>query len=275
MLPMISLLNGVLLALTVVLSYQLFRQQFGDDAVALVGGLVTLLILRDTFTSVLSEVVFIPLVLAWLVSFERWLRRPTSRLLLFVALVAALACLTRYIGVTLIAAGVMCIILYTPRNWTRRAAMVGVYTLIGLAPLGLWLLRNYLTSGYLTGWRPGANQSLAENLVLSMDTVVQMSAPLALVMAVMWFRLNKVNIARMRALEIFVTVYLGWLHIQAARVAFDPIGARLLAPVIVPTLLLELVVLTRIARWFVALPRLPVIVRLARVICLRTLRRYT
>jgi len=78
--------------------------------------------------------------------------RPAWRTVGIAALWAALAALTRYLGVTLIAAGALA--LATQRRWKHALG----YTFLSLLPLALWLARNAALTGTATGVRepPGA-----------------------------------------------------------------------------------------------------------------------
>ena len=69
----------------------------------------------------------------------------------FAAVLSALACLTRYSGVALVAAVSVALLLpFVSVGIRQRAARAAVYAAVALAPLGLWLLRNHLLTGTLT-----------------------------------------------------------------------------------------------------------------------------
>ncbi len=62
----------------------------------------------------------------------------------------ALACLDRYAGVSVIAASVLAILLFHPKNIRLRIIDTLVYGTISSLPLCLWLLRNHLAADKLT-----------------------------------------------------------------------------------------------------------------------------
>ena len=68
---------------------------------------------------------------------------------------SALACLTRYMGASVVLAVVQLLLAarVAPREKMKRIA---VYTLIAAAPVGLWMLRNFLLAGSTTGERGSA-----------------------------------------------------------------------------------------------------------------------
>jgi hypothetical protein len=94
-----------------------------------------------------SEALFILLGLSGLWSLSRYLDRSETRYLVGAALMIALASLTRYIGVVLIAAGVLSILLFSSRRFRHRLFDAASFGLIAFGPLGLWLLRNSLVAG--------------------------------------------------------------------------------------------------------------------------------
>ena len=126
----------------------------------------------------MSEILFIlfaVLALSWL---DR--HREDGRLasLLWAAAFTALACLTRYIGVTLIiTAGLL--LLFQGYSWRsgwriadfrRKVRRMGVFSAIALLPIGLWLLRNYLIPEPLLGRREASDAPAAALLTNLGDT---------------------------------------------------------------------------------------------------------
>ena len=95
----------------------------------------------------LTEMLFVLLVVASLFAMDRFLGGGRRRLLLLAAAACAFACLTRYIGVTLIAAGVLALL------WQRGAALRGrltnaaIWSIVSAGPPGLWAVRNFFVLG--------------------------------------------------------------------------------------------------------------------------------
>ena len=120
-------------------------------------------------------VLFVALALDWT---DR--HREDGRLssLLWAAAFTALACLTRYIGVTLIIT-VGLLLLFQGYSWQagwrivdfrRKARRMGVFSVVALLPLGLWLLRNYLIPEPLLGRREASDAPAAALLTNLGDT---------------------------------------------------------------------------------------------------------
>ena len=103
---------------------------------------------------------------------------------------SALACLTRYMGASVLLVVVPLLLAARVAPWEKMKRIV-VYTLIAAAPVGLWLLRNFLIAGSMTGERSWDSYSFdfivgeALRLAVSGSWLVGLTAPvlLALVMA--------------------------------------------------------------------------------------------
>ncbi len=141
---------GITLALVGGMTYQFTRKVW-------VAGLTVFFVLSQPqmlrhFGTNASEPLFIVCLLAmlWLLLEER---------ILWAALFAALAFLTRYIGIALIAAGVCGLLLFSAYNWRLRFRKAAVFGVIGITPTLLWLVYNLSVTGKL------ANRSLALHLI--------------------------------------------------------------------------------------------------------------
>ena len=111
-----------------------------------------------------TEASFIFFTILSLFSLDRFLDTGKHSLLVWAAIFTALACLDRYIGVSLACSIVLLL-------WWRREMPVRkkiteslVYAIIALPPLCFWLLRNFLLTGKPTGNRYGPLFSFQENV---------------------------------------------------------------------------------------------------------------
>lgn len=103
---------------------------------------------------VLTEILFILITLLALIQIETFLSvRRTKSIFLFTVFLSALAPLLRWVGVTLIFTGV--ILILTSRRFSMHARLkyAAIYGVASLLPVGLWLTRNWIASGTLTGVR--------------------------------------------------------------------------------------------------------------------------
>lgn len=148
-------LNVVLFALTVfcVAAYSLRRLHyrllalFGTAAVALGWPLLF------WTAHALSETTFILLATASLIATDKHLRDGGCAALVTAAVCASLACLTRYLGVAVVAAACVLLALQhgvAPLSKLRR---LGVFVAVSGAPISLWGLRSMWIDGTLFGER--------------------------------------------------------------------------------------------------------------------------
>ena len=100
-----------------------------------------------------SEITFILLVTLALFFGTRYLTTGKTTALVLAAVFTALACVTRYSGIVLILAIVSMMALRRGPDLSERLRSIGLYAIISVAPLGVWLLRNYMVTETLTGPR--------------------------------------------------------------------------------------------------------------------------
>ena len=147
-------LNAVIFGLTVLVAGWWLRRHLHSRLLWLWGSLSTALALplTEIASHALSESAFILFVTLALTQIDAHLRGGGRAALIRAAAFSALACLTRYLGVSLILAVVPLLLAarVAPREKMKRIA---VYTLIAGAPVGLWMLRNYLLVGLPVGPR--------------------------------------------------------------------------------------------------------------------------
>ena len=104
--------------------------------------------LVDTQLWAMSETLFFVWMLLSLILLISYINHDRGRDLLGAAIAAAFACLTRYVGVTIVLTGLIALLIYKPGIASKlRSALV--YGAISLIPLGLWYLRNYFQTGSL------------------------------------------------------------------------------------------------------------------------------
>lgn len=111
--------------------------------------------LMDVHVSVLSEPLFLALMLLCLYLLARYLHRPRRWLLVPLAAAAALSVLARYVGVVVVAAAGLALLAWDSRPWKRRLGDAVLFGLLAGLPLAGWLARNKLAGG------SAANRQLA------------------------------------------------------------------------------------------------------------------
>lgn len=95
-----------------------------------------------------SEPLFLFFTLAGLLLLGEYVESAQPRLL---ALAAAAGALTRYSGLALVGAGVLCLLLLAKTPLLRRARMAVVFAAVGATPVLLWMTYNLYRAGSATG----------------------------------------------------------------------------------------------------------------------------
>lgn len=133
--------------------------------------------LLDYAIAVMSEPLFVLLVVSCLLVLARHLWQPNRWDLGTAALLAAGAWLTRYAGFALV--GAACVLLLARRGRPisvalREATMFGT---IASLPMAAWLARNYVLTGTFTGGRYGSPFSIGHLAQLALERVGQWFVP--------------------------------------------------------------------------------------------------
>ncbi len=213
---------------------------------------------------VLSEALFVLLVLLFAIHLQRFVDTCRRRDAVLWPLFLGLACLQRYAGAALLLVTALALLRRPARpvrDWAAAGGLVGA----ALLPLLLWLVRNHRVTGTLTGWRESSTVPLTRNLLLFMSGATGWFLPpassgggigptlaaaglacgaAALLIAVLSSRARRAVVwERGRVLLLFLAVYSVWILASASAVAFDPISSRLLCPLLVPLCLCVLLAL--------------------------------
>ena len=154
-------LNSVIFGLTVLVAGSWLRRHLHSRFLWLWGcfSIALALPLTEMASHAMSESAFILFVTLALTQTAEHLRSGGRASLILAAAFGALACLTRYMGASLVLAAVPMLLAarVAPREKMKRIAL---YALIAGAPVGLWMLRNYLVAGSVSGERGWALYSM-------------------------------------------------------------------------------------------------------------------
>lgn len=202
----------------------------------------------------LTEGLFLLLLILVFLLVEWYQRSPSRWLLAALGAVVALATLTRYLGVTLVATVAILLLIERENAWSRKLANVALFVLVACAPLGVWLARNWTLTGSLMGTRAATRFTLAQNLRLVAITLGNWLLPLERVreLPAELLGASQIPLASYRAATephfrfrspfvpytLFVLCYLGVVLFSASTVAFDQVGDRLLVPLFIPLVIL-------------------------------------
>jgi len=260
---------NVLLAGGIVLVTSLWLlNNFGLSLLSLIGILGTLLssALLSVAKFAWTEPMFNLLVLLFLFAAIRSGKTPERKDILLLSILAALATMTRYIGVTLIGFYLLWLWIsgLPPKTKLKYSLIFGG---LSMAPLVIWLIRNYSITSTLTGYRASSSVPVLKNILYTLDTFsVWLFATnlyvefriliFCLLLALLLTFLVREGSSlmplenakeKMQLFGSFTLIYVLYLIIVSSIVAFDRIDYRLLSPVYVPILLLVIVVIDSIS----------------------------
>ena len=205
-----------------------------------------------------SEPLFILASLLCLFLLEQFLKSDTHAHLVLSGVCAAFAYLTRYTGVTLVLTGMALLLLNHRRSMTCKVRDVTLFSVISLAPVVPWFVRNYLISSTLTGYRAPSQSGLGASMVETIRTgtawVLPTSLPviiraggMALLVVTIWTvahmshrrgdRSVLVDVHQVFPLMLFTAIYTVFLIMSVTLTALSPIDNRYLSPIYVPLVL--------------------------------------
>lgn len=253
------LCNALAAALTAGLGVSLLDRTSSDPWVRR-GGTLALVAgfpLLHIYAYAWSEAWFVAWTTAAMVALQRYVERLRTADLLICAVAIALACLTRYVGVALIASAMLTIVM---RNRGPSHAMLALtsFGLITALPLAVWLARNRALTGTLAGAREGSQLGLLEGAIGLLGAVGAWFIPeplpewmralmaflvMLVLGALLWPQLRAPTIdARGATLRVAATVlimYPSCLLVLSAVIAFDRPDQRLVVVLFVPMVLLS------------------------------------
>lgn len=159
-------LNAAAFGLSVFIAGQWLRSRIESNFLIVWGCLAVMfsIPLTNAASMALTESVFVLLTILTLVEIDKFLNTSQRSSLIWAALFTALACMTRYAGIALIMTIVLLLIFQRNVKPFESVKRIVAYLLIAITPLGLWLLRNILVTGTITGKRPPSNATLLETL---------------------------------------------------------------------------------------------------------------
>ncbi len=206
--------------------------------------------LTDVYSMLWSETLFILWVILFIICMHRYLQNSSVKNLLLIACIAALSCITRYAGVTLIATAGLLILCFAALSWKNKIFHLVLFGYISISLLAINLIRNQYSTGLLTGQRQKGIVSLHDNIqyfgaVLSdwlpfASFTKTFSFLLGLffltgVLVTFIYRIFKQT--RYTSFENIATAFFlvfGWFMVISATVSrYEPINARLLSPLFI------------------------------------------
>lgn len=155
---------------------------WGTDGRAIPAAIVSLLVPLGTptliaYAHIWSETLFFPLVVVTLASTARHLATRRMWPLVAAAVLSSIALLTRYAGLSLFVTVCLLLLLWPRRRLRDRAIGTGLYAGIASPLSALWLLRNLVVSGTLTGDNELIHELTADAVLEGSERIARWFSP--------------------------------------------------------------------------------------------------
>lgn len=124
-------------------------------------------VLMEIFSGVMSETLFLPLLCSLLLLALLYLKSGKSSILILLTAFSCLLPVTRYAGSIFVAGLALAILLFSNGSFTTRLRKSLIYGFTALLPVGIWLLRLYLSFNKVGGKSLNINLSLVQSLLQS------------------------------------------------------------------------------------------------------------
>ena len=156
-------LNAILIGLTIFVVGRWLQQNLWSPLLALWGCMILTLSVptAEIASRAMAEPVYILLTILALIQADNFIRKGANSSLIWSAIFTALACITRFAGISIIAIVVL-ILLLSPNVVTKmKVKHIVIYSFISLAPVLVWMSRTLIASGQLAGNRYFKSPSLS------------------------------------------------------------------------------------------------------------------
>lgn len=251
--------NAISLGAIVILAISWLQTKFRSWL--LIPGMLAIFLSPPVFhaaNGVRSEPLFLLLCLLFLRILESFVERPSWLAYGSLILIAAAACLTRYVGIVLAITATITAALATQYAFTKRLLALGVAGVLSIVPLLWWIARNRALAGNFSGERSASRLSVPDvlgdlfhtlnhwaipNAVSNRWPVANAILPLLTAVLIGWAAWTSPQRLRSfwqrnRVGAIFVAAYLTLMVFMSLATHFNRLGDRLLMPAYIPLVVL-------------------------------------
>ncbi|QXV67444.1 hypothetical protein INP83_10260 [Mucilaginibacter sp. 21P] len=208
--------------------------------------------LLQVYTYLWSETLFILEVLLFMIVFKQYLLNHAGKWLIFAALIAAIACITRYAAITIVGTGGLILLLDRTLPIRKKIGHILIFGFISISLLvgNLWF--NALHTGTVTGPREPSITPFIKNLYYFGTVFCEwlgftpdmyfLATPLAIVIltgfiAALAFNFYRRKLNSYENLAItFALVYGSFIVLSSTFSRYERINPRLLSPMYIPAL---------------------------------------
>ena len=247
------LFNALLLSLTVLLSIKLMERICSENKIRILLSVILIVFSRWvlwTFSFMLSETLFIPLVLAYLLLLDNLIKERNDKNYILLLVVTCMLSLTRYIGIFFF---LPIIILTTPSYFIFQLKRI-IYLAVSVVPFFVILFINYLETGRLFGIRSKNSGSYFDLFKTISEgtgkwiTGTKINDGLGIVIFFVFAGLIVILLYRLfirgkginKIIIISVLVYMLAMLFSALTEKLEKFGFRFLSPVFIPAALMIL-----------------------------------
>lgn len=156
-------LNAILIGLTIFVVGRWLQQNLLSPLLALWGCMILIFSVptAEIASRAMAEPVYILLTILALIQADNFIRKGANSSLIWSAIFTALACITRYAGIAIIAIVVLILLLSPKVAAKMKVKHIVIYSFISLAPVLVWMSRTLMASGQLAGNRYFKSPSLS------------------------------------------------------------------------------------------------------------------
>jgi hypothetical protein len=208
--------------------------------------------LLEVYSTIWSETLFIFCLLLFMLGMHRYFQFHSRSTLLVAALIASVAAVTRYAGVTIICTGGILILLDSTLPFLRRLGDVIIYSLVSPLLLLINLTRNYFLNTTVTGARERSLTPLTTNMhdagavfydwipfVHGYRGAAWLTFILLVFLALLCMRqyLQKKRLTAYEHMATFFSLFhIIFMVVTASISRFETLNSRFMSPVIIPLL---------------------------------------
>jgi len=263
--------NAFVFGLIIFASGNLFRMAIRSKTLVILGTASILLSYSLLHVSIFawSEPLFTLLAVLFIIYMPRFLNERRFITLFSLSILAALSCLQRYMGVTIILTGFTLIIFLAKARLKKRLKYAIAFGLMSISPSIIWVARNYALTSTFTGVRLPSQRTVLWNTFFALDTLtrwfVACDVPfwirligigfvvfiLIEVVPFLHYKLNRQadrTSMQLWSAGVFVLIYIVFLIASSTSVSIDMITDRLLAPIYVFVMFLVFIGIDRFSR---------------------------
>lgn len=246
------LFSGVIILTSVIISG--YRQTSPLYKILILAALACSPCLLEVYSMLWSETLFIFLALLFVVAWRSYLNSHSYAKLLLAASVAALAFVTRYAGITLLATGGYLLLFDGELTLGKKIKQIAIFSIAGGSLVAINLFRNIHVTGHATGFREKAIRTLSDNLnqiggtladwlpfIKGHETLATVVFILVLLFGVTQLFTRSFQQQYYAAYETIIAclfvVYAFFMIVVATISRFENLSSRLLSPLYIPLLL--------------------------------------